>query len=417
MHPTSNTPGPEQTITPSLADMAAIRVEDAYRFFFERTSDMLCIVGADGYFKELNSIWERVLGYTHAELCSARFIAFVHPDDQAATLAETRKLADQGVETIAFENRYQCKDGAYRWLRWSASPDHEHGLIYAIARDVTEQREAATALQASEARFREITQNIPGAVFQFTVRDGIWTVDFITERIQEIAGVSAAEVMHDFKALMARVHPEDLEAYTASVVSAVERLTPWMFEGRYVLPDGSIHWWQGTSTPVRNNRDEIIFNGFVLNITDRKQAEEAIRQSQIQQEIILAQQATLEELSTPLIPISDTVMVMPLIGSMDSRRAQQVLDTLLHGVAVARAEVAIIDITGVSIVDTQVANALIRAAQAVKLLGAQVMLTGIRPEVAQTLVGLGVDLGMIITRSSLQSGIALAMQNVRSRSN
>jgi rsbT co-antagonist protein RsbR len=215
---------------------------------------------------------------------------------------------------------------------------------------------------------------------------------------------------------MARVHPEDLEAYTASVVSAVERLTPWMFEGRFVLPDGNIHWWQGTSTPVRNNRDEIIFNGFVLDITDRKQAEEAIRQGQIQQEIILAQQATLEELSTPLIPISDTVMVMPLIGSMDSRRAQQVLDTLLHGVAAARAEIAIIDITGVSLVDTQVANALIRAAQAVKLLGAQVMLTGIRPEVAQTLVGLGVDLGMIITRSSLQSGIALAMQNLRARS-
>jgi rsbT co-antagonist protein RsbR len=416
MHPISNTPAPEQTITPSPTDMPATQVDDAYRFFFERTLDMLCIVGADGYFKELNSMWERVLGYTHAELWSARFIAFVHPDDQAATLAETRKLADQGVETIAFENRYRCKDGTYRWLRWSASPDHEHGLIYAIARDVTEQREAAAALQASEARFREITQNVPGAVFQFTVRDGVWTMDFISERIQEIAGVSAAEVMRDIAVLGARVHPEDRDAYTASVATAIEQLTPWMFEGRNLFPDGSIRWWQGTSTPLRNNRDEIIFNGVVLDITDRKQAEEAIRQSQFQQEIILAQQATLEELSTPLIPISDTVMVMPLIGSMDSRRAQQVLDTLLHGVAVARAEIAIIDITGVSIVDTQVANALIRAALAVKLLGAQVMLTGIRPEVAQTLVGLGVDLSMIITRSSLQSGIALAMQNVRSRS-
>lgn len=75
-----------------------------------------------------------------------------------------------------------------------------------------------------------------------------------------------------------------------------------------------------------------------------------------------------------------------------------------------------IDITGVSIVDTQVANTLIRAAQAVKLLGAQVMLTGIRPEMAQTLVGLGVDLSTMITRGTLQSGIALAMQGFRARS-
>jgi rsbT co-antagonist protein RsbR len=99
---------------------------------------------------------------------------------------------------------------------------------------------------------------------------------------------------------------------------------------------------------------------------------------------------------------------MPLIGSVDSRRAQQVIETLLQGIAASGAQVAILDITGVPVVDTQVADALIRAAQAVKLLGAQVVLTGIRPEVAQTLVGLGTDLRGIVTRSSLQSGIAYA---------
>jgi rsbT co-antagonist protein RsbR len=400
-----NTTVPEQTITPSAIDIPAIQVEEAYRFFFERALDMLCIAGTDGYFKELNPMWERVLGYTRAELCSAPFIAFVHPDDQAATIAKSHKLADQDVETITFENRYRCKDGVNRWLRWSASADREHGLNYAIARDVSEQREAAAALQASEARFREITQNIRGAVFQLTGRNGVWTMDFVSERIKEIAGVSAAEVLQDIAALNARVHPEDFEAFANSVLAAAEQLTPWL----YVLPDGNIHWFQGTSTPMRYNRGEIIFNGVLLVITDCKQAEEAIRQSQIQQEIIPAQQATLEELSTPLIPISDTVMVMPLIGSMDSHRAQQALDTLLRGVATAPAEIVIIDITGVSIVDSQVANALIHAAQAVKLLGAQVILTGIRPEVAQTLVGLGAELP-IVTYSTLQSGIEYAMR-------
>ena len=80
---------------------------------------MLCIAGADGYFK-LNSMWERVLGYTHAELWSAPFIAFVHPDDQAATLAETRKLRIRALRRSPL-NRYRRKDGTYRWLRWSAS--------------------------------------------------------------------------------------------------------------------------------------------------------------------------------------------------------------------------------------------------------------------------------------------------------
>jgi rsbT co-antagonist protein RsbR len=144
------------------------------------------------------------------------------------------------------------------------------------------------------------------------------------------------------------------------------------------------------------------------DITGRKHAEEALRQSLHLEETIRAQNAALAELSTPLIPISDDVTVMPLIGAVDSRRAQQVMETLLEGIAQTRARVAILDITGVPVVDTQVANALIRAAQSVKLLGAQVILTGIRPEVAQTLVGLGADLSAITTRSSLQSGIAYA---------
>ncbi|MBX0326121.1 STAS domain-containing protein [Oscillochloris sp. ZM17-4] len=133
----------------------------------------------------------------------------------------------------------------------------------------------------------------------------------------------------------------------------------------------------------------------------------------LQQEIIRTQDAALRELSTPLIPIADQVVVMPLIGSLDSRRTQQVIETLLEGVSTLRARVAIIDITGVPVVDTQVANTLVRAAQSVKLLGAKVILTGIRPEVAQTLVGLGADLSSIITRGTLQSGIALALRNSR----
>lgn len=148
---------------------------------------------------------------------------------------------------------------------------------------------------------------------------------------------------------------------------------------------------------------------FARDISERKRVE--AEQAALQSQILMAQQAALRELSTPLIPIADGVVVMPLIGSLDSTRAQQVIETLLEGVASRRAEVAILDITGVAVVDTQVANALLRAAQAVRLLGAQVVLTGIKPEVAQTLVNLGADMGSIVTRGSLQSGIAFALKH------
>jgi PAS domain S-box-containing protein len=128
----------------------------------------------------------------------------------------------------------------------------------------------------------------------------------------------------------------------------------------------------------------------------------------LQNQVIEAQQHALRELSTPLLPLSGRVVLMPIIGAMDSRRAQQVIETLLEGVAAHNAELAILDITGVQVVDTQVANAFIQSARAVQLLGARVMLTGIRPEVAQTLVQLGIDLQGILTRGSLQAGIAYA---------
>lgn len=131
------------------------------------------------------------------------------------------------------------------------------------------------------------------------------------------------------------------------------------------------------------------------NVTDRKRAEQLIRE---QADVLL-------QLSTPMIPITDDVMVMPLIGSVDVKRAQQVMETLLEGVARHQIRTVLLDITGVSVVDTHVASALIQAAKAVRLLGAEVVLTGIRAEVAQSIVALGIDLKGLSTRSSLQSAI------------
>jgi len=144
------------------------------------------------------------------------------------------------------------------------------------------------------------------------------------------------------------------------------------------------------------------------DITARKQAEEA--EARRQQEIIRAQALAIEELSTPLIPIADEILVMPLIGMMDSARAQQVMTSLLSGLAATRGKYAILDITGVPVVDTAVANAILKSAHAARLLGTEVILTGIRPEVAQTLVNLDATLTNITTCGTLQSGVAYALK-------
>ncbi|HEY0604195.1 MAG TPA: cache domain-containing protein [Herpetosiphonaceae bacterium] len=139
-------------------------------------------------------------------------------------------------------------------------------------------------------------------------------------------------------------------------------------------------------------------------------------QAQLQERVIRLQATALAELSTPLIPITDEILAMPLIGATDSRRAQQLLQTLLRGVEERRAQVAILDITGVPVIDTQVANTLLQVARAVRMLGAEFVLTGIRPEVAQTLVGLGVDLSTMTTHADLQRGIAYAVRHLKSSS-
>ncbi len=174
------------------------------------------------------------------------------------------------------------------------------------------------------------------------------------------------------------------------------------------LPHGH-RWLQCACVPLRDSQGRITRAAILMqDVTDQKNQERA--EHERQEEIIVQQQATLAELSTPLLAISETTVVMPLVGVIDSRRVIQIMETLLNGVAASRASTVILDITGVALVDTQVANAFIRASQAVSLLGAQLVLTGIRPEVAQTLVGLGVDLRGIITRSTLRDGINYALR-------
>ncbi len=145
--------------------------------FFSLSLDLLCCLGFDGHFKKLNPAWERTLGFTREELMSRPFIEFVHPDDRERTLKQNREVRS-GAQALSFENRYLCKDGSYKWLRWNATAHSPHQSIYSVARDVTLNKEAddererlVLKLQAALAEVRSLQEILPICSYCRKIRD------------------------------------------------------------------------------------------------------------------------------------------------------------------------------------------------------------------------------------------------------
>lgn len=128
--------------------------------FFTLSLDLLCIASFEGYFKRLNPSWTATLGYSETELLSLQFIELVHPEDRQDTLQALQNLA-QGVKILKFENRYRSQDGSYRWLSWVAAPFAEEGLIYAVARDISDRKQA-------EEELREKAQQLKKTIHKLT---------------------------------------------------------------------------------------------------------------------------------------------------------------------------------------------------------------------------------------------------------
>jgi ribose transport system substrate-binding protein len=137
------------------------------------------------------------------------------------------------------------------------------------------------------------------------------------------------------------------------------------------------------------------------------------RQRQLQDEIISAQSALIQELSAPILPLADDIIALPLVGAIDSLRASRITNLLLTTVSHTRARAVIVDISGVPVVDTSVANHLLRTAAEARLLGTMMILVGISPEIAQTMVQIGIDLSSIRTFSTLRDGLVFAQARRR----
>lgn len=174
-------------------------------------------------------------------------------------------------------------------------------------------------------------------------------------------------------------------------------------EGWRVGKNGKQFWASVVITALRD-KDGILrgFGKVTRDLTERKQTEERIHQ----------QAKEIMELSTPVMQVWRGVVVAPLIGSLDSNRTQQFMERLLSRIVETNSPMALVDIMGVPTIDTQTAQHLIETISAVRLLGAQVVLTGVRPAIAQTLVHLGIDLSGITTRSSLAAGLQVALEGL-----
>lgn len=282
-------------------------------------------------------------------------------------------------------------------------PDGGVVHVVGITVDVTDHRAAQQEIDRQTVALREQAELLDLAHDAIVVRRLDGTITYWNHGAREMYGHSPAEAVG-----------REVHALLRTVADLPEIQ-------RRLLATGH---WDGELTHTRSDGHHVIVaSRWVLrrdhygqadsilqidtDITARKLAEAA--EARRQEEIIRAQALAIEELSTPLIPITDEILVMPLIGMMDSMRAQQVMHSLLTGLANSRGKFAILDITGVPVVDTAVASAILRAAHAARLLGTEVILTGIRPEVAQTLVHIDANFSNLITRGTLQSGIAYAL--------
>ncbi len=169
---------PAEGIIFTVLDMSALRLaEEARTRMFNMSIDMMCVAGLDGYFKELNPAWERVLGWSNDELMAKPWIEFVHPDDRETTIDAGKNLG-VGIQEINFENRYICKDGSFKWISWSTFPVVEEGIAFAIARDITAKKE----MRRLEILQRDLAMNLGNAdnlmeAFQACVEFGIVVSD------------------------------------------------------------------------------------------------------------------------------------------------------------------------------------------------------------------------------------------------
>lgn len=243
--------------------------------FFEFSNEMMCIADLQGQFIRVNKAWSKTLGWSAEELTSRPYFDFVHPDDLEATRREAVLLTEGNHETVAFENRYRCTDGSYRWLSWRAirAPDSEE--LIATARDVTAEKLQAEALREAEERFEVYMNYSPAIAF---AKDEQGRIVYYNKAYEERFQVRLADWFGktDFdrwpREVAQRFWENDQQVFATGVpVTAVEQAGQ---EG------GPKSYWTIVKFPYHDKQGKRFVGGIGIDITSIKNAEAALRSGQ-----------------------------------------------------------------------------------------------------------------------------------------
>lgn len=330
----------------------------------------------------------------------------------SAATAEGKALAEvltttagsAGWETLLAGGRGARRMTAHRvggkevFVEWSSQPLHdEEGKVLGAllhGQDVTEREGAAREHKVEQKILKAILEHLPMVAWAITP-DGTFT--FQQGKALERAGLTQGQFLG-----------QNIFSLYGSGSGLVRRSVEGHLE-HYHSSEHDIDWenWQ---IPVFNEANKVTdVVGITLDVTEAQRGERVFREKL---EIIERQQQAIRALSTPVIEVWDRVLTLPLIGLVDGGRAVELMDNLLQTVVRTRARFAILDMTGVEGVDTATAGHLLGLVRAIRLLGAEGIVTGIRPGIAQTIVSLGVELSGLLVRSSLREALQFCISEM-----
>jgi rsbT co-antagonist protein RsbR len=345
----------------------------------------------DGVLLLLSEGLARLLG--PAVRSGIRLMEAVHPDDRHAFDASWAKL-DGDAAPVPFELRLKGADGGYRRVSCSARRSAT-GEGYGLFQEIAPQAERIEA----EARILHLIQdNIPICVWMVD-RQGIFSHH--AGKGLTTVGITPGQFLG--KSIFA-IYGDSEEA-----VGELKRALAGEIGHGFTVSDGNS--WENWCIPVRDAEGTVTgAAGITLDLSEARHAQKEL---EVQIELIKRQQAVINALSTPIIEVWDKVLTLPLMGIVDSTRAAAVMENLLKEVSRKGARFALLDLTGVDAVDTSTANHILKLVQALRLLGAEGVITGIQPNVAQTMITLGVSLEEVVTCANLRDGLRYCITRMR----